>query len=457
MRLVDHLRSEIARLVLIYGAFFVVWSIALNGLAYWQSSRYLDGVVDEILEQRAQYLMTVDRRELPKAIGATAALDLHDIMSFGLFGADGKHVAGDLEHIPAGLEADGRVHEMPQGAPRPGHGRHRARGLATRLPSGERLVIVRDTSVIDGLGEILGRTLRWGLVLTVIPGLAGAFLLSRRPLRRVREIEAAIEPIVHGNLGRRLPVSGRGDEVDLLAGMVNRMLGEVERLLGEVKGVSDNIAHDLRTPLTRLRSQLHRLQHKGDSCEDRAAMIDRCIVDVDSLLERFRALLRISELENLRRRAGFGEADLAETLARVHELYAPLAEDRGITLRIGAEPGMRVHADPALLVEAVSNLVANAIRFTPDHGHVAVDVRAERRGPFIEVCDNGPGIPEGERDLVLQRFYRGENGRGAEQGHGLGLSIVSAIVRLHGFRLRIGANAGGGACVGIECWGDERT
>ncbi|WP_300616944.1 ATP-binding protein [Dokdonella sp.] len=454
-KLSDHWRSATTRLILIYGTFFVIWSALLIGLAYWETSRYLERVVDEILEQRVHYLGTIDREHLPQALEATDALDLRGVMSLGLFAKDGTRIAGNIERIPADLPLDGRIRGLPQGIQRGGREPHRARGLAMRLPGGEQLVIARDTSVIDGIGAILRHALFWGLTLTVIPGLIGGFLLSRRPLRRVREIETAMEPIARGDLGRRLPVSRRGDEVDTLAGMVNRMLGEIERLLGEVKSVGDSIAHDLRTPLTRLRAQLHRLQQKGDSCEDRAALVDRCVVDVDALLGRFRALLRISELEDLRRRAGFGEVDLGETLRQVHELYAPLAEDRGITFRIETPRCARVHADPNLLVEAISNLVANAIKFAPAGGRISVRTRMEERGACVDVCDNGPGIPVDERELVLQRFYRNERGRDSpEQGHGLGLTIASAIVRLHGFRLRIGDNLGGGACVGIECWDD---
>lgn len=255
-------------------------------------------------------------------------------------------------------------------------------------------------------------------------------------------------------LGPRLPVSGRGDEVDLLAAIVNRMLGEIERLMGEVKGVCDNIAHDLRTPLTRLRAQLYRMQQNGGGEEDVGPMLERCIVDVDELLERFRALLRISELEDLRRRGGFGSVDLGETLRQVHELYAPLAEDNAIAFRLESAVNTNIQADPHLLFEAFSNLVANAIKFSP-RGKVCVRASMEANGPRVEVLDSGPGIPSGEREAVLNRFYRSENGREpAAQGNGLGLSIVAAILRLHGFRMKIDDNESGGTRVSVCCWVD---
>lgn len=456
MKLSDHWRSATARLIFIYGAFFVVWSSLLIGLVYWETSRYLSHVVDEILEQRAHYLLSLDRERLPQALEATGALDLRGVMSLGLFASDGTPLEGNLQKVPADLPADGRIRELPQGLLRDGREPQRARGLAMRLRSGELLVIARDTSVIDQVGVILRHALFWGLTLTVIPGAIGGLLLSRRPLRRVREIEAAIAPIARGDLGRRLPVSKRGDEVDLLAGIVNRMLGEIERLIGEVKGVCDSIAHDLRTPLTRLRTQLHRLQQKGGECADRGLLLERCVADVDSLLDRFRALLRISELEDLRRRAGFGDVDLGQTLRQVHELYAPLAEDHGIAFRVETPTRACVRADPNLLFEAFSNLVANAIKFTPSGGKVCVRASVEARGARVDILDSGPGIPSGERDIVLQRFYRSERDRELPaQGYGLGLSIVSAIVRLHGFCLQIGDNDGGGARISICCWGQS--
>ncbi|HEX5122074.1 MAG TPA: HAMP domain-containing sensor histidine kinase [Rhodanobacteraceae bacterium] len=459
LKLSDHWRSSTTRLILIYGAFFVLWGIVLVGVVYWQTGRYLAHVVDEIVEQRARYLEGVERPMLPKAMESTGALDLRGVMSIGLFAADGAYVDGNIERVPADLPIDGAIHVLPRGLDRRGRTtREPARGLARRLPSGEVLVIARDTSVVDQVATIIREALLWGVTLTVIPGFIGGLLLSRRPLKRVRAIEAAIEPIARGDLGRRLPVSRRGDEVDMLAAIVNRMLGEIERLLVEVKGVCDSIAHDLRTPLTRLRSQLYRLQQTGGGEEGIEPTLEHCIADVDSLLERFRALLRISELEDLRRRSGFADIDLGAILHEVHELYAPLAEDGAIAFRLDAPQGLAVHGDRHLLFEAFTNLVANAIKFTPSRGTVSVRATAGSRGPRVEIADSGPGIPSEEREAVLQRFYRSESGRELPaQGYGLGLSIVAAIVRLHGFRLAIDDNASGGTRIRVDCWADAIT
>ncbi len=442
-------RTSTTRLILIYGALFVLWSTVLIAVIHSETQRYLLHVVDQILEQRAHYLATVDRERLPEAMASTGALDLQGLMSYGLFTTDGRYLSGNLASVPAQLPRDGHVHALPQGAQRRDHGTEmHARGLALPLANREILVLVRATSVIDQIGVILRQSLLWALSLTLIPGLVGGYLLSRGPLRRVRAIETAVQPIMRGDLGKRLPLSGRRDELDLLASIVNTMLAELERLMSEVKGVCDNIAHDLRTPLTRLRAQLHRMQQQTD--EAQGEPLERCIGDVDALLSRFSALLRISEMEDRRRRAGFGSIDLAAILREIHELYAPLAEDKNVALRVDIRAAPPLDADRELLLEAISNLVSNAIKFTPAGGAVRLCLQGEGTGARLSVIDSGPGIPAGEREAVLQRFYRAEGTRQLP-GSGLGLSIVSAIVRLHGFRLDIGDGEAGGTRVTLHC------
>jgi signal transduction histidine kinase len=451
-RFSERWRSGTVRLIAIYGAFFLVWSVVLVAAISWQTRQYLDRVVGEILEQRAHYLANVDREHLPSMLAATNQLDLRGVMYFGLFDAGGAYVSGNIDRPPDGLQPDGQIRELPHGLQTTSGERNaRALGVAMRLGSGDLLVLARYTSVADRIGAMTRSALGWALSLLLIPGLLGGFLLSRGPFQRVRKIETAIQPIMRGDLGARLPISDRRDEVDMLASIVNRMLDRIERLLGEVKGVSDNIAHDLRTPLTRLRAQLYRLQTESDPNDARTAMLERCIVDTDALLDRFRALLRISELEDLRRRAGFGEVDLGDTLRQVHELYAPVAEDKDVKLALTVKDVPRVNADAPLLIEALSNLVANAITFTPAGGTVELRAGRTPQGARVDVLDNGPGIPPAERGAVLQRFYRGERGRDAP-GFGLGLSIVAAIIRLHDFRLEISDNAPRGARLTIYCW-----
>lgn len=451
-------RSSTSRLILIYGAFFLSWTVLLVVMINWQTYRYLERVVDEILEQRLAYLSTLERDKLPGAMAMTAAIDLRGVMSFGLFDANGAYIAGNMDKQPPELPADGAIHALADGIVRiDGEHTGPSRGVAVRLADGSRVVLTRTTKVIDRVGVIIRNGFIWALSLTVIPGLLGGFLLTRGPLRRVRRIETAVAPIMRGDLGVRLPISDRRDEVDMLASISNRMLDRLEGLLNEVKGVSDNIAHDLRTPLTRLRAQLYRLQRDTPADDTRAVVIERCITDTDNLLNRFRALLRISELEDLSRRAGFSDVDLCEKLRRAHELYAPLAEDKRVafTLELPAVP-VPLRADGDLLFEAISNLVDNAIKFTPAGGRVRLGASGGKTGPRIDVVDSGPGIPPAEREAVLHRFYRTKVCRNEHEceapGFGLGLSIVSAILKLHDYRIEIAdAERGPGTRMTIHC------
>jgi signal transduction histidine kinase len=384
-------------------------------------------------------------------VDAASAIDPHGIMSVGLFDRDHRPVAGNIDRLPTSLAQDGQVHLLQHGLPRPDRDAERvgARGLASRLPNGDILVIAKDTSTIDGLGAIIRRALLWGISLTIIPGLLGGFLLRRGPWKRIRALQEATDPIRQGDLSKRLPVSRRGDELDQLAAIVNTMLGEIERLMSEVKGVCDNIAHDLRTPLTRLRARLYRTQQQLEGRPEEA-LLEASMVDIDAVLTRFRALLRVSELEDRNRAACFDEVDIGHVLRQVHEFYAPVAEDRGQPFELDVQPLAPIRADAHLLFEALANLVGNAIKFTPPGGKVSLRASMDKRGPRVDIIDSGPGIPADERDAVTRRFYRGDNSR-TTAGSGLGLSIVSAIVRLHGYALDIG-QASTGARLTLYCY-----
>nr|WP_298718342.1 HAMP domain-containing sensor histidine kinase [uncultured Steroidobacter sp.] len=458
MKLAELSRISTVRLLPVYGALFVLWSVLLIGWVQYDTKRYLSSVVDDILRQRMHYLSHIDRERLPDVMEQTDALDLRGVMLYGLFDQQGNKITGNIQQIPEGVSLDGVVHFLPHGVQRIGAKESvRARGLARKVDSGEVLILARATSVLDQVNSIIYRSLLWGLTLTVIPGLIGGLWLARGPMRRIRTLESAAQPIMRGDLHQRLPVSGRRDELDMLAGIVNSMLEEIERLMSEVKGVCDSIAHDLRTPLTRLRSQLHRMHREAPDAAH-AGVVEQAILDVDSLLDRFRALLRISELEDMHRRAGFTEVHLASTLDHVREIYTPLAEDKHITFSFEIAPDVpSVRGDPNLLLEAVSNIVDNAIKFTPAGGSIHLRlINDPAAGARIDVIDSGPGIQTSEREAVLQRFYRGTCSNKDVSGSGLGLSIVAAIVKLHGFKLQIVDNPAGGAWLSLSC-GPART
>jgi signal transduction histidine kinase len=448
--LTDAWRSATSRLIIIYGALFAIWSVVLLGVVQWESSRYLSGVVDQMLAARIHYLENTDQQRLPATVEAASAIDVQGFMWIGLFDAKGARIAGNISKVPEELTDEGVVRSVNASLAGPTrNATMRARGITRVLPNGDRLVVAKESTTIDGIGAIIRRGLLWGLSLTLIPGLLGGVLIARGPARRIRAIQRAMEPIREGDLSVRLPVTRGGDEVDLLAATVNTTLTEIERLLGEVKGVTDNIAHDLRTPLTRMRTRLYRLQQQFEG-KPEAEQLDACVAEIDTVLSRFRALLRVSELEDRQRSACFENMDLGAVLRNVHEFYAPLAEDRGqlFEIDVGRLPPLR--GDPQLMFEAFANLVGNAIKFTPNGGAVRLVALTDPTGDArVDIADTGPGIPPNEREAVFRRFYRGDETR-TKPGCGLGLAIVSAIVRLHGFSLSVGGNEKG-AVFSVTC------
>jgi signal transduction histidine kinase len=379
--------------------------------------------------------------------------DIRGIDGYGLFDQQRRYLSGALDHIPHGLPLDGKIHMLSDCADSddPTLPNDSCDAVATQTRDGLLLVLVRDNGSLFAVTRIILHALFWGVTLTILPGIVGWHLLRRRPLRRIRAIQASAEAIVAGDLTRRLPLSNRRDELDMLAAIVNAMLERIERLMHEVKGVCDNIAHDLRTPLTRLRAQLYRMQQQAGEGSAQAAQLDLVLGEADTLMARFRGLLRISELEDRQRRSGFVQLDPVSLLQELHEFYLPLAEDDGLTFELQLPETLPpLHGDRALLFEALANLLSNSIKFTPPGGQVILRGLDEGGHTRIEVLDSGPGIPEAERDAVFQRFYRAEAGN-LKSGFGLGLSIVAAIVSLHGFTLEVGSSELGGARLALDC------
>jgi signal transduction histidine kinase len=425
----DLWRTTTSRLTLLYGLIFAFGILALLGAVLGQSTLFLDHRVERILKARAAIFMQASPAELPARIRQGLAIDGASVNVYALFSRDGAPLAGNLDQLPAALKPDGGSIDMRATALFPTE----ARLIARRLPWGEILVVGRDVSLLTELRALMLEALAWSAAVIILVGLVLGAALSVSPLRRVRMLQAAGREIAAGDLTRRMPVSARHDELDMLAATVNHMVAEVERLMAEVRGVTETIAHDLRTPLTRARARLHRLEQALGPDDVRAEEARWVTQELDTVLDRFRALLRISELEAKARRAGFASVDLAMLVRQAGELYAPVAEAKAVSLTWSGETQHPIHADPQLLIEALSNLVDNALKFTPAGGHVAITLEA---GPRIVVRDDGPGLPEGEQAAVLQRFYRAERDR-LTPGSGLGLSIVAAIIRLHGFALRL--------------------
>jgi signal transduction histidine kinase len=445
MRRPELWRTTTFRLTLVYGAVFAAGVMALLSLIYFSAAVYLTQQMDQIVLGQAHALQNAAVAALPEKLREVETEDVRNVNYYGLFTADGGWIAGNVRRLPTDVPANGIPRELREPGLQPG-----ARGLAERLPSGEILFVGFDAKVLTGVRIIILQSLIWSGGLITLLGLGFGALLSLAPLRRIRAVQQASLPILEGDLSARLPTSDRGDEIDMLAGIANGMMDEVERLLWAVKSVGDNVAHDLRTPLTRLRALLYRVQQDAGGSEGQRGMLDQALTEIDALLGRFKAIQRISEVDRRERRAGFSSVRLQTLVEEIGELYEPLAEDHGLSLVTETEAAGEILADRELLFEALSNLMGNAVKFTPAGGAVRLRLSQQPQGPRLEITDSGPGVPEDERDAVLQRFYRGRREREIP-GSGLGLSIVAAVARLHDFRLVLG-DASPGLRVTLDCW-----
>lgn len=438
-------RTTTFRLGLVYSAVYAAGVIALMGLVYASSAVFVTHQMDQIIIGQARALERTPPARLPGQMLMVKQQDLRNTNLYGLFAPDGRWLGGDVHRLPPDMPLDGR----PQAATMPGL-QIGARAMAERLPSGLILFVGYDAKVLTGLRIIILQSLLVSGSLIIVLGLAMGALLSLGPLRRIQAVQEASRPIVEGDLSARLPTSNRRDEIDMLAGIANGMMDEVERLLWAVKSVGDNVAHDLRTPLTRLRALLYRVREEACEKEGQQAMLDQALGETDALLSRFKAIQRISEIDRRERRAGFADVGLEALVEQIGELYAPVAEDRGLSLSTAIDGPVQVRADRELMFEALTNLVGNAIKFTPPGGAVRLRLARTADGPRLEITDTGPGVPESEREDVFQRFYRGRKHPEAP-GSGLGLSIVAAVARLHDFRITL-SDAQPGLKVTLDCW-----
>ena len=323
-----------------------------------------------------------------------------------------------------------------------GRGTHVIRAIARHLPNGNTLVIGREVDEAKEISQVVGQALALGLLPALgLCLLAGAWL-SMRVQKQVEEVNQRVQRIIAGDLRERLPDRSVDEPFSKLAAIVNGMLDEMETMIHALAGVGNDIAHDLRTPLTRARLALERGRTNATTPEQFHAATDKAIANIDQSLTIITALLRLAEIENNRRSAAFGDVPLDEMLREVYDLYEPMAEAKNINLRVEIRQQSVVRGDRDLLFEAVANLVDNAIKFTPEGGRVDIELTSGDGETIVRVTDTGCGIGEQEREAVLRRFYRSDKIR-STPGVGLGLSLVAAIVKLHGFRLAIHSGPGG--------------
>jgi signal transduction histidine kinase len=361
----------------------------------------------------------------------------------GLFSADGRKIAGNLERFPPDLQMNDSVQGISVERTLPaGKETHVIRAIARRMPNGDALVIGREVDETREISHVVAQALALGLLPALCLCLLAGAWLSMRAQKRVEEVNQRVQRIIGGDLRERLPHRDVDEPFSRLTVIVNGMLDEMEAMIHALAGVGNDIAHDLRTPLTRARLTLERGRTNATTLEQLQMVVDKAIANIDQSLAIITALLRLAEIENSRRSAAFGTLSLHEMLREVCDIYEPIAENKSIDLRVGVQQRLSVRGDRDLLFEAVANLVDNAIKFTPEGGRVDIDLIRGDKETIVRVSDTGPGINDKEREGVLRRFYRSDKIR-STPGVGLGLNLVAAIVKLHGFRLAIHPGPGG--------------
>lgn len=431
------LRSAGIRFAVIYAGLLTISTSLLAMFLWWATAGLLNRQVEAAISTDARSLM--ERWEeggipaLVLTINDRLAQNLDDTAIYLLVDQQGHPVAGNLSQWPTPVQRTDGWYELP--VQRAGVS-SLARVARYNLPGNYALLVGRDVRTRAQLRRLLTDALLWAMLVVVIMASAGAMLvrsLFRRTLANVSDTAAAIAA---GDFTQRVRLSGRGDEFDQLAETINDMLDRIARLMEGVRQVSNAIAHDLRTPITRARARLEEAASHARTPEELRAAIERATDDLDGIVAVFQALLRIAEIEAGSRRSSFARFDLRPVLDGLHELYEAVCEENEVQLRLEAPPSLTVFGDRELVQQAVANLLDNAIKFSPPAGTVSIRAEAGQAGTTIVVADEGPGIPADDRARAIERFFRGETAR-STPGSGLGLALVQAVAQLHGGALTL--------------------
>ena len=436
MQLEQLFKSASFRFTAAYVGLFIVSVSILAGLVYFSATAELERtihmrIVVESDALRAEYarggtdqlLQAIAERQRSRLIGG---------LDYALYDGDGKRLFGNLSAVPC---TKGWVtFSGPPDGDEPAGELEKLGVLITPLPNGHCLLVGDDIGKIRKFGSLILDSFGWVLLVTVMLAVAGGIFLSSRVLRRIETINRTAEAIIEGDISRRIPRRGTPDDLDRLAATLNRMLDRMTGLMESLRHISNDVAHDLRTPLGRLRHSLEEASRTASSPEEYRAAIDRAVAEVDGILDTFGAILRIAQIESGSRRSGFQRLLLSELVTDVCETYAPSMEDAEKTLRTEIQPDLWIHGDRELLVQSLANLLENAIAHTPAGAVVTVSLNHPSEGIELNVADNGFGVSEAERKQIFKRFYRVERSRSAA-GNGLGLSIVAAVAELHAAKL----------------------
>jgi signal transduction histidine kinase len=409
------------------------------GFLHWWISSQAIVDIDRAIADLADAFSTLPAQRLNEEFQQFLERDLRRVHLIGRFAEDGSRLGGNVETLPFGLAATGYAREFAMiRVDALGREEKVARAIVRRLDDGSALVVGRSIDEVRRAGSAVDNALALSVVPVLCFGLAAGALMSRRATRaRIDLFDRSVQKILTGDLRERLPLRGTNDPLDEFAILFNAMLDEIEALIRGLAGVGDQIAHDLRTPLTSVRMVLERGRDEATRLDQVQTVFDQAIGGLDRSLNTITGLLRIAEIDQNRRLAGFADISLTELVRAAGELYEPLADQKDVALIVEAKVEIIVWGDRDLLLEAISNLVDNAVKYTPQGGRVELRLCRTGNDDVVRITDTGPGIPEAERDLVTRRFYRSERTRRAAPGLGLGLSLVHAIIKLHGFRFTI--------------------
>ncbi|MDF1587128.1 sensor histidine kinase [Marinimicrococcus flavescens] len=426
---------------------FSASALALLTFVFVSSVNFMEQQTTETIEAEVKGLIEQDFLYGVEAVRDTVTLRSQhdpDRRSFYLLvRPDGRPVAGNLVRWPeTPPEGDGSYRLTLQLAhDTDSTERHRVIARPVALRDGYRLLVGRDIEDKRRTEHLLRNAIFLGAGMMLLLGVVGGFAMSRWTTSRLEHINRATAAVMAGHLGRRVQLDGGGDEFDELAANLNAMLERIERLVAGMREVTDNVAHDLRTPLTRLRSRIEVALLHGPGREEARELLEATMRDADALIATFNALLNIARAESGAQRSEWERVDLAELARDVFDLYEPLAEEKAIELAIEPDGPVEVLGNRQLLAQAMANLVDNAVKYTPSEGHVRI-ATGSTPAPFVTVTDDGPGIPEESHERALQRFVR-LHGERTTPGNGLGLSLVLAVARLHDATLEL-ADAGPG-------------
>ena len=451
------LRTTAFRLTLVYLVVFSLFAAFLLAYFAFNTRRLVNEQIAAIVSAELQLLQVqYNQAGIRRLVAAVDVRSRRPGSSLYLVTTPmGEGLAGNVGSLEPGiLESEGWVETAYRRLEEPESAEHNALVRVTRLPGGIRILVGRDLDERERIFHIVALAGRWSVAIVIVLGIAGGVFVSRRVLKRVDAMTGTTQTIMAGDLSGRLSVIGSGDEFDRLAVNLNGMLERIESLMRGLKEVTDNIAHDLKTPLTRLRNRCEAALRTANSETEFRRVLEDTIEESEGLIRTFDALLMIARAESGEVREGMAEFDVAEVARDVSELYEPLAEDKGLTLEVNAKQHAAVKGNRDLVSQALANLVDNAIKYAAPSAKVSSGaVNGERSGILVTadaeqdrivltVSDHGPGIPSADRSRVVDRFVRLERSRSLP-GSGLGLSLVSAVARLHGGELKLEDNAPG--------------